>query len=79
MDARGLNVAASQPTSDYWQGDEANFSETYMVGPNAVHFSEIEFDDSTQTEQAQMSFTINHPTTGEPIGAITVGVFASAL
>lgn len=28
MDARGLNVAASGITSDYWQGDEAKFQQT---------------------------------------------------
>lgn len=79
MDARGLNVAASDVTSDYWQGDEAKFQQTYPMGPEAEHFSDIEFDDSSQTYQAQMSITINDPTTGEPIGALTVGVNADAL
>lgn len=79
MDAHGLNVAASQPTSDYWQGDEAKYSETYLVGPGAVHVSEIEFDESTQSNQVQMSFTITDPSTGAAIGAITVGIIADAL
>ncbi len=79
MDARGLNVAASDVTSDYWQGDEAKFTETYPMGPGAAHFSEIEFDDSTQSYQAQISITITDPDTGSPIGAMTVGVTADAL
>lgn len=79
MDARGLNVAASAPTSDYWQGDEAKFQQTYLVGPDAEHFSDIEFDDSTQSYQAQLSFTIVDSDTGQPIGAITVGVDATTL
>jgi hypothetical protein len=74
MDARGLNVAASDVTSDYWQGDEAKWQETYAVGPNAVHISEVEFDESTQTYQSQVSLSIIDPATGETIGAATVGV-----
>ena len=44
MDARGLNVAAAEATSDYWQGDEEKFSETFPKGPNAIHFGEVELD-----------------------------------
>ncbi|RDC71143.1 hypothetical protein DLJ49_15850 [Rhodovulum sp. 12E13] len=79
FDARGLNVAASDVTSDYWQGDEEKYSETYPVGADAVHFGEVEFDDSTQTFQGQISLTITDPATGEAIGAMTVGVNAEAL
>ncbi len=79
VDARGLNVAASDVTSDYWQGDEAKFTETYATGPGAVHFGEVEFDESTQTYQGQISLTITDPGTGEAIGAMTVGVNAEAL
>ena len=78
MDSHGLNVAASAPTSDYWQGDEAKFQKTYDVGPTAVHFSEIEFDESSQTYQAQISMTLTDPATGEAIGAMTVGIDAEA-
>ena len=78
MDARGLNVAASSVTSDYWQGDEAKFSQTYPAGAGAMHLSEIEFDESTQTYQGQISITITDAS-GEPVGAMTVGVNAEAL
>ncbi|KPP89588.1 MAG: hypothetical protein HLUCCA08_09795 [Rhodobacteraceae bacterium HLUCCA08] len=79
MDMHGLNVATSDVTSDYWQGDEAKFIETYGVGPGAVHFSEVELDESTQTYQAQISVTIVAPDTGDLIGAMTVGVNAESL
>ena len=79
MDAKGLNVAASAVTSDYWQGDEAKFSQTYGQGADAVHFGEIEFDESTATYQGQISMTITDPATGEAIGAMTVGVDAETL
>jgi hypothetical protein len=79
VDERGLNVAASAVTSDYWQGDEAKFTETFPVGAGAVHFGEVEFDESTQTFQGQISFTVSDPATGAPIGAVTVGVDAESL
>ncbi len=79
MDARGLNVAASALTSDMWQGDEAKFTKTFSAGPDAVHFSEVELDDSTQRYQGQISLTITDPESGAPIGAMTVGVDAEAL
>lgn len=78
-DARGLNVAASDLTSDYWQGDEAKHSETYAQGTGGFHISEVELDESTQRYQAQVSFTLVDPATGQAIGAITVGVDAESL
>lgn len=79
MDAVGLNVAISHVTSDYWQGDEAKHQETYGAGADAVHFSEVELDESTQRYQAQISVTLVDPATGEAIGAITIGVDALGL
>ncbi|MEM1064148.1 MAG: hypothetical protein AAGJ74_01490 [Pseudomonadota bacterium] len=79
MDARGLNVATSGVTSDYWQGDEAKHSETYPNGAGAVHFSEIEFDESSQSYQGQISLSIVDPASNEVVGAMTVGVDAEAL
>ncbi|MEL6582997.1 MAG: hypothetical protein AAFQ36_04125 [Pseudomonadota bacterium] len=79
MDAFGLNVAISDPTSDYYQGDEAKYQDTYLVGPNAIHISDIEFDDSTQQWQTQVSKTVLDPETGQPIGAITFGINADAI
>lgn len=79
MDAHGLNVAASAVTSDMWQGDEEKFTKTYPVGAGAVHLSDVEFDESTQSYQAQISVPLLHPETREPLGALTVGVNAEAL
>lgn len=79
MDNLGLNVATSDVTSDYWQGDEAKFTETFLQGAGAAHFSEIEFDESSQTFQGQISMTIVDPQSGEPIGAMTIGVNAESL
>lgn len=79
MDAKGLNVAASAPTSDYWQGDEAKWQMTFLKGPDAIDIGEVNFDESTQAYEAQISTTIVDPATGKPIGAITVGLNVDAL
>jgi hypothetical protein len=78
MDNKGLNVAASGVTSDYWQGDEAKFTETYPKGSGSIFIDEIELDESTQAYQGQVSFAVTDPGSGEVIGAITVGLNASA-
>ena len=74
MDNKGLNVGQSDVTSDYWQGDEAKWQKTYLVGPRAMFIDEIELDESTQTFQSQLSLSISDPDTGQVIGAVTVGV-----
>jgi len=74
MDQVGLNVAASDVTSDYWQGDEDKWQRTYGAGAEALHLGAIELDESTQTYQSQVSVTIVDPDTGAPIGAATFGV-----
>ncbi len=79
MDSRGLNVAASDVTSDYWQGDEAKFSETFPRGAGAAHFGEVEFDESSQTYQSQISIPVVDPSSNTVLGAMTVGVNAEAL
>ena len=76
MDSRGLNVAASDVTSDYWQGDEDKFRLTYGLGAGKTLVSPPEYDDSTHTLIGQVSQTITDPDTGQPIGAITLGMNA---
>lgn len=79
MDNRGLNVAMSDTTSDYWQGDEEKWSLTYAAGADAIHVGEVELDESTQTYQSQISVAVVDPATGAPIGAATFGVNVEAL
>ncbi|WP_428686934.1 PDC sensor domain-containing protein [Roseibium sp.] len=74
MDAKGLNVGQSNVTSDFWQGDEAKWQETYSAGKGAVHISDLEQDDSTQIVQSQVSVPVIDPDSGEAIGAVTFGV-----
>lgn len=74
MDNLGLNVAQSDPTSDYWQGDEAKWQKTFAMGPDAVFVDGIDKDESTQSMQSQISFSIVDPASGRVIGAATVGI-----
>ena len=72
MDNQGANVAMTDKTSDYWQGDEAKFKESYKNGSGAVHISDVEFDDSAQAYLVQVSVPVKD---GEKvIGAVTFGV-----
>ncbi len=79
MDNKGLNVAQSVETSDYWQGDEAKWQETYGREDGGLHISDVEFDDSTGFYQTQASLPIVDPATNEPIGAITFGINIQSL
>ena len=79
MDAYGLNVAISDRTSDYFQGDEAKWKETFLKGPGAIHVSDLEFDESTGKVQTQVSLTVVDPGTGKAIGALTLGISVEKL
>lgn len=74
MDDHGLNVAQSDVTTDYWQGDEAKWQKSFGAGANALFIGKPERDESTQSFQSQLSMTISDPDTGKAIGAITVGI-----
>ncbi len=78
VDNLGLNVGQSERTSDYWQGDEAKFQKTYPFGADAVFVDDVDLDESTQTMQSQVSFTLVDAS-GAPIGAVTIGVNVDAL
>jgi len=74
MDEKGLNVAQSAITEDYWQGDEAKYQKTYAVGPQAVYIDKANFDEETQTWRAEVSLTLTEKNDKRPLGAITVEV-----
>ncbi len=76
MDTVGLNAAISAVTSDFWQGDEAKHSETFGRPAGTLHVGEVEFDESSQTYQVQVSAPLTDPVTGAPLGAVTFGLNA---
>lgn len=72
MDAVGLNAGQSAITSDFWQGDEAKWQQTFQVGPDAVFIDEIELNEDTGTEIRQLNMSIAQD--GKVVGAVTVDV-----
>ena len=79
MDNLGLNVGQSDLTSDFWQGDEAKWQKTYKAGPDVLFVDDVELDESSQRYQAQVSYSISDPVTGDVIGAVTIGIDAEGL
>ena len=72
MDNQGANVAMTDKTSDYWQGDEAKFKKSFNDGAGSVFVDEVEFDDSSQAYLVQVSVPVKD--NGKVIGAITFGI-----
>jgi len=72
MDNQGANVAMTDKTSDYWQGDEAKFKKSFNGGSGAVFVDNIKFDESSQTYLSQVSVPVKDG--GQVIGAVTIGI-----
>ncbi|MEH6472513.1 MAG: cache domain-containing protein [Halopseudomonas sp.] len=72
MDNQGANVAMTSKTSDYWQGDEAKWQESFKGGAGALHVGDVEFDESAQAYLVQVSVPVMDG--GKAIGAITIGI-----
>ncbi len=71
-DNQGANVAAYPPTSDYWQGDEEKWTASYNNGRGVVFIGPLEFDDSTQKTQVQISAPILSQ--DRTVGVLVLGV-----
>ena len=72
MDNQGANVAMTNKTSDYWQGDEAKFTQAFAKGRGAIHYGEVSFDTSAQAYLIQVSVPIIDGT--RAIGVLTAGI-----
>ncbi len=69
-DERGLNVGQTNKTSDYYQADEDWWIKSYAGGKGQAGHSEVEFDDSSQTEGVSLHVPIHDPIDGKVIGVI---------
>ncbi len=76
MDEKGLNVAQTDPTGDYMQGDEAKWKKTFGVGPNAILIDEVEQDGGLNISQVSLTIARNN---GFTLGAVTIGINVDAL
>lgn len=73
-DARGLNLAISDMTSDYWQGDEEKFTEAYDKPATTLYFGDINYDESTKRFQIHISVPLYTEEKFEPLGVMVFGV-----
>ncbi|MFZ6032099.1 MAG: PDC sensor domain-containing protein [Melioribacter sp.] len=71
-DNKGANVAMSNKTSDYWQGDEDKFTKCFNDGRGKIHYGKLSFDESVQTYVIQVSVPVVKG--GTAIGTVTFGV-----
>ncbi len=76
MDDKGLNVAQTNGTGDYMQGDEAKWQKTFGVGPNAILIDEVEEDGGLNVSQASLTISRDN---GVILGAVTIGINVDAL
>lgn len=73
-DTRGLNVAVSDMTSDYWQGDEDKFTQAFAKPNDSLFFDVIRYDESTRHFQSHVSVPLYDLSGREPLGVMVIGV-----
>ncbi len=76
MDDKGLNVALTDPTGDYMQGDEAKWQKTFGVGAKAMLIDEVEEDGGVNVSQVSLTIARDN---GFSLGAVTIGINVDAL
>ncbi|WP_394154899.1 PDC sensor domain-containing protein [Loktanella salsilacus] len=78
MDQFGLNVGTSSITSDFWQGDEDKFRQTYARGIGSIHASDVSLDESTGMYVVQVAFPVLDAD-GQMVGAASFSLDAEQL
>jgi hypothetical protein len=73
MDDQGAVVGETNVTSDYWQGDEKKWTESYKGGKGAAFIDVAQFDASARVVLQQISLPIVDEG-GRVIGAVTWGI-----
>ena len=73
MDNQGAVVGENNLTSDYWQGDEAKWKNSYNNGKGGIDVGKVKFDRSANAVLQQVSLPIIDKN-GKVIGAVTYGV-----
>ena len=77
-DDQGANVCMNNLTSDYWQGDEAKWQNSFKGGKGGVDAGKASFDKSANATLQQVSLPILGKG-GKVIGAITFGLAVDQL
>lgn len=76
-DNQGANVCQTDKTSDYWQGDEKKFTESFRSGEGTVFVDEVKLDESTQEQLVHVSVPVKEE--GKTTGVLIFGVQVSKL
>lgn len=72
MDDQGALVCITQKTSDYWQGDEAKWLDSFKGGAGETVISKREYDQSTKATLLHVSVPIMDQQ--KAIGVLCVGI-----
>jgi len=73
MDNQGANVGQNELTSDYWQGDEPKWQDSFKDGQGAVALSKPKLDKSTGEVDQKVSLPIIDDN-GNVIGVVCFGL-----
>lgn len=71
-DNQGAVVGEYPKTTDYWQGDEDKFIQSYNNGKGRDYIGPLMFDESTQAYSVQVSVPVLYG--GRTIGVLVVGL-----
>lgn len=74
IDSQGLLAAVTRLTSDYIQGDEAKYLETFPHGTGTIHIEAPHYDESVQDYVITASITLGDPVDSHPLGVLTVTI-----
>jgi len=78
-DEQGLVVAMSQPTSDYWQGDEAKFLQTRGLAEGEAVIEALSYDASSQSFLVQLHLPLFDAGGRTRLGTLTIGMNIEAV
>ncbi len=71
-DAVGANVAITNKTSDFFQGDEVQYLEAFNGGKGGVHIGELSLDESIHSYSIHLGVPVLDQ--GKPIGVLLAAV-----
>ena len=71
-DALGANVAITNKTSDFYQGDEVQYLEAFNQGKGGVHIGELSLDESIHSYSIHLGVPVLDQ--GKPIGVLLAAV-----
>jgi hypothetical protein len=78
-DKYGCNVAVTNKTTDFWQGDEDKFLKSFCGGKGKIYVGKAYYDRSTRLVLRHVSIPVYDPDSENAIGVLVVGVNIHAL